>query len=123
MDSVPRTLVVTLGDSVVWNAPLGELPVSSNVVSTGVLPPGSYVYRVDSAAGESVGSGRFDVAATTLELASPAFVPGSTADGDAGGRAEVERGGSPLRTLPWPYLVVIGLLCAEWIGRRRSGLR
>jgi hypothetical protein len=31
--------------------------------------------------------------------------------------------GVPLRTRPWPYLLVIALLCGEWIGRRRSGLR
>ena len=122
-DSVPRTLVVSLGDSVVWSAPLEEQPSSSNVVSSGVLPPGSYGYRVDSAGGVSMGSGRFDVAAATLEMASPVLVPGSTDGGQAAGTAEVERPGSPLRTRPWPYLVVIGLLCAEWIGRRRSGLR
>ena len=32
-------------------------------------------------------------------------------------------GGIPLRTLAWPYLLVISLLCAEWYGRRRGGLR
>jgi hypothetical protein len=36
---------------------------------------------------------------------------------------EAEPAGTPLRTRPWPYLLVIGLLCGEWIGRRRSGLR
>jgi hypothetical protein len=56
-------------------------------------------------------------------MASPPLVPAS-AEGDAlTAGAEVERPGSPLRTRPWPYLLVIGLLCAEWIGRRRSGLR
>ena len=29
----------------------------------------------------------------------------------------------PLRTVAWPYLLVIFLLCAEWYGRRRGGLR
>lgn len=31
--------------------------------------------------------------------------------------------GVPLRTTPWPWLAVIALLCAEWILRRRRGLR
>ena len=32
-------------------------------------------------------------------------------------------GSRPLRTWPFPYLVILGALCAEWIGRRRAGLR
>ncbi len=33
------------------------------------------------------------------------------------------RGSRPLRTWPALYLVILAALCAEWIGRRRSGLR
>jgi hypothetical protein len=126
-DSVPRTLVVShrtadRSDSVTWEGELAE-QADPSTLSTGVLPPGSYAYRVESSAGTPLAEGRFDVAAATLELASPSIVPPS-ADGDAlTAGAEVERPGSPLRTRPWPYLLVIGLLCAEWIGRRRSGLR
>jgi hypothetical protein len=32
-------------------------------------------------------------------------------------------GGRPLRTHPLPYLLLLGVLFAEWAGRRRSGLR
>lgn len=32
-------------------------------------------------------------------------------------------GGTPLRDSPWPWTAIILLLSAEWIGRRRSGLR
>jgi hypothetical protein len=43
------------------------------------------------------------------------------------GQGELEsvaRGpGRPLRRFPLPYLLVIALLCAEWIDRRREGLR
>jgi hypothetical protein len=28
-----------------------------------------------------------------------------------------------LRTMPWIYAVVLGLLCLEWIARRRRGWR
>ena len=124
-DSVPRTLVVSRADrsdSVVWQGTL-EQQSSTSIVSTGVLPPATYAYRVESAAGTPLGTGRFDVAAATLELAAPPIVPASSEDRTLRAGAEVVRTGSPLRTRPWPYLLVIGLLCAEWIGRRRSGLR
>jgi hypothetical protein len=121
-DSVPRRLVVTRGDSVAWDAPLETGASAANAVSIGVLPPGSYAYRVEAASGEPAGSGRFDVAAATIEMASLSLLPGSET-GEGVGGAEIERAGAPLRTSPWPYLLVIILLCAEWIGRRRSGLR
>jgi hypothetical protein len=42
----------------------------------------------------------------------------------AGASESVARGsGRPLRQFPLPYLLVITLLCAEWIVRRREGLR
>ena len=31
--------------------------------------------------------------------------------------------GRPLRAFAWPYLLLLALLCAEWVFRRRSGLR
>ena len=49
---------------------------------------------------------------TTLLTAGPSSTSGSRA---APGR--------PLRTSPWPYLLLLVLLSAEWILRRRSGLR
>jgi hypothetical protein len=118
VDSIARSVVVTAGDSVVVTAPLeGEGPQS-----TGVLPPGAYAYRVEGITDEVLASGRFDVAEATLEMTPLPAVP---VESDAvGTRVGVgERPGSPLRTSAWPYLLVIALLCAEWIGRRRSGLR
>jgi hypothetical protein len=35
----------------------------------------------------------------------------------------VEAGGTPLRDTPWPWLLIVVLLSAEWVGRRRAGLR
>ena len=55
-------------------------------------------------------------------MIAPAAMPEAQAQGAEGIERE-EEPGSPLRTEPWPYLLVIGLLCGEWIGRRRSGLR
>jgi hypothetical protein len=130
IDSIPRRVVVTAVDSL---ASPGDVPAAGAVVvdapltgggasSTGVLPPGAYAYRVEGSAGDLLASGRFDVAEATAEMAPLAVVPVASATEAAPGVAE-ERSGSPLRTRPWPYLLVIGLLCAEWIGRRRSGLR
>ena len=56
-------------------------------------------------------------------LAALAVVPGAGATATDVALGTEDRAGSPLRTRPWPYLFVIVLLCAEWIGRRRSGLR
>ncbi|MBM4185265.1 MAG: hypothetical protein FJ207_13775 [Gemmatimonadetes bacterium] len=123
VDSVPRRVIVTASDStagtVVVDAPLA----SQGMQSTGVLPPGAYAYRVEGASGDVLASGRFDVAHATDEMAPLAIVPDPAADEGLAPDAGEERSGSPLRTRSWPYLLVIGLLCAEWIGRRRSGLR
>jgi len=37
--------------------------------------------------------------------------------------ASSREGNRPLRAWPFPYLLILGALCAEWIGRRRAGLR
>jgi hypothetical protein len=124
-DTVPRRLTVTSVDSVAAGAAdsvVVDTAVAGGSLSTGVLPPGTYRYGVVSEAGDSLGGGRFDVAAATAEMvpASQEPVPeaGTGPDGFA-----VAVPGVPLRTRPWPYLLVIALLCGEWIGRRRSGLR
>ncbi len=119
VDSTARRLVVSAGDSTVVDVPLAN----EGSQSTGVLPPGSYAYRVERGADEVIASGRFDVAETTLEMAPVAAVPGASEAGEAPEEGAEQRPGSPLRTRSWPYLLIIGLLCAEWVGRRRSGLR
>jgi hypothetical protein len=119
VDSTARRLVVSAGDAVVVDVPLAN----EGSQSTGVLPSGSYAYRVERGADEVLASGRFDVAAATLEMAPLAAVPAASETEAAPGGGAEGRPGSPLRTRPWPYLIIIGLLCAEWIGRRRSGLR
>lgn len=125
VDSVPRRVVVTAADSA---GPTGAAMVDAPLTgggtqSTGVLPPGSYAYRVEGAAGDVLGTGRFDVAEATADMAPLSLVPEAAEPAGVSAAAADERSGSPLRTRPWPYLLIIGLLCAEWIGRRRSGLR
>jgi hypothetical protein len=118
LDGVERRIQVSRGDSVVAEA----TTLDRGAFETGVLPPGRYTYRVEGVSGDSLAAGRFDVAATTTEMTAPPMVPDETR---ATGAASVrdEEPGSPLRTYPWPYLLIMGLLCGEWIGRRRSGLR
>jgi hypothetical protein len=119
VDGVERTLTVTSGDALIAE----ETILDRSTFETGVLPPGQYDYVVRDTAGDTLASGRFDVAERTAEMAAPAFVAEDSQLADGSG-SEVDRDpGAPLRTEPWPYLLVIGLLCGEWIGRRRSGLR
>ncbi|MDE2804552.1 MAG: hypothetical protein OXN18_05310 [Gemmatimonadota bacterium] len=87
--------------------------------TTPPLPPGRYQYTV---AASDTAVGTFEVEPFTGEMLHRALDPAELAV-PAGERGPSARRGRPLRTWPWPYLLVIGLLCAEWIGRRRAGLR
>ncbi|MCY3547298.1 MAG: Ig-like domain-containing protein [Gemmatimonadetes bacterium] len=87
--------------------------------TTPPLPPGRYEYTV---AASDTAAGAFEVEPFTEEMLRRALDPAELTV-PAGERGPSARSGRPLRTWPWPYLLVIGLLCAEWIGRRRAGLR
>ena len=105
-------------DTVLAVGPAGD-------VHSGVLPPGTYDYRVESSdSANVVGEGRFEVEAYTAELLAPVYQP--TADSSStSGNETVGRDipGRPLRTHALPYILLVGLLSGEWIGRRRRGLR
>jgi len=108
----------------------------SGTFATPPLPPGAYRYRGEQRGdpegegiqdpgegGMEVGSGRFDVEAYVPELIP---VPATLEEAVAEAAAEGLRPGSPrhpLRSHPLPFLLILGLLCGEWIGRRRQGLR
>ena len=134
----PTRWVVPRGDPIEWSLPgdtVGARIVVSDstdavldttVVGSGAatpaLAPGSYRYAVLTAEGDTTATGRFDVEASTLEMLPAVAAP------EAPVRAASLAGtddalGRPLRTLPWPYLLILLLLCGEWIVRRRSGLR
>jgi len=84
---------------------------------------GSYMYRIRRGDGVPADSGRVEVEAWSAALTHPrARGLGAEEEVEAGG-GEGARGGRPLRTEPWPYLLVLVLLAVEWIGRRRKGLR
>lgn len=118
-DGVEPRIIISSADSIV----VDTIVTSNGLVSTGVLPPGQYSYRVEHDLEELVVEGRFDVAASTLEMVTAPEQPQIVSSESTSDSGSEEGGSRPLRTQPWPYLLVITLLCAEWVGRRRSGLR
>ena len=83
------------------------------------LPPGRYGFTV--AASDTTG-GDFEVTSFSGDMLNRALDPAELtvrtfADGDS------FEGSRPLRTWPLLYLVILGALCCEWVGRRRAGLR
>lgn len=85
------------------------------------LPPGHYRYRARAGA-ELVGEGAFTVASRSPEFTRPPVALELESGDDSAERADTG-GGRPLRTAPWPWLVLTLLLAAEWVLRRRWGLR
>ena len=137
----PAELVVARGSPVAWRAPgLAGRTVhlrlaregavvfdsavavdSTETFSTAPPDPGVYDFVISPADGGEEARGRLDVERYTGEMRPPpvaAAVGGEAADGPARGI-----GGRPLRTHPAPFLLVLAVLCGEWIGRRRQGLR
>ncbi|MDZ7780163.1 MAG: VWA domain-containing protein [Gemmatimonadota bacterium] len=147
-DVRPTSLVVPRGEPVEWRIPpdragvrvrvrrapdmdgdesAGEvvrdtLFADAGVVATGPMDVGAYRYTVLDSAADSVSGGRFDVSTTTADML-PAAVDPDELELPRSSSRELGGGDRPLRTLPWPYLLIIGLLAAEWVGRRKSGLR
>jgi hypothetical protein len=116
-DSAASRIVVRRADEVVL-----DTTVFGPSVESRALEPGAYGYSVLDPAGDTLGSGRFDVSAATGEMLPARSVPEPPARTASLAGAEAGSG-LPLRTLPWPYLLILTLLCVEWIVRRRSGLR
>lgn len=136
----PSSWVVERGTEVEWALPAADSAVyhlsvegpdgvavdmtltGGGRATTSPMEPAMYAYTVRSAEGDTVGTGRFDVVRSTLDMLPPALEPDFSAL--AGGTALMaESPGRPLRTSPFPYLLVMMLLCGEWVVRRRSGLR
>lgn len=93
---------------------------SGGRATTPPLPTGTYRYRALAEEGP-VGEGRFDVDDRSEEmLPVPKAPEAPPAAARATGRSEA---GLPLRATPFPYLLLLLLLSAEWVARRRAGLR
>ncbi len=120
-DSAGQTIL----DSLVTIPPGGRF-------TTGALPPGRYRHTVtapDSTASDDAASddaardtGAFEVETWTDEMLRLPVPPGQLTAPVPPATAALRRS-RPLRTWPPAYLIILAALCAEWIGRRRAGLR
>jgi hypothetical protein len=115
-------LTLALADSVVLDTTV--VVDGTGGARTRPLPVAEYSYRI-TRPGEvgSVGSGRIESEGHNLELfGRPVDL---ALEGSEALQARRASGtlGPPLRTHPGPYLLILVLLCTEWIGRRRGGLR
>ena len=115
-------MTLSIGDSVVLDTTV--VVDGAGRTRTRGLPVAEYWYRITRSGEDgSIGDGRIESEGHSLELLRrPVDISLGESD-DAGVR--VARGGlgPPLRTHPAPYILILVLLCAEWIGRRRGGLR
>ena len=93
---------------------------------TAAPPPGHYSYRARAFSGDNIVAG---AGVLTVERYSPEFARGRIDGARLQSGATAVRGaddarrGTPLHATAYPYLVIIALLAAEWILRRRWGLR
>lgn len=94
---------------------------STETFSTPALPVGTYTYRAVARTDST--NGRFDVSAYTAELRTPIADVEGTIDRSAPSSSLRVSGGRRLRTAGLPYLLLIAVLSAEWLLRRRKGLR
>lgn len=115
-------LQVRGSDGVVLDTTLAIPPSES--FRTNPLSPGEYSF-VAGARGvaDAHGSGAFDIESFTDELLLLPVALDATEGSTSPAVATAAPAGRPLRTYPAPYLVLLTLLCVEWIARRRLGLR
>jgi hypothetical protein len=131
-DSVRVTLHPVPGPVAAWpDAPAGVTmdtvvaAVGGSAVQTAPVP-GHYRFeaRAFLGAAESVtGTGELTVEAYSPEFTRPARALELGAGPPGGEPDRAVRAGRALRATAWPYALVIVLVCAEWVLRRRWGLR
>ena len=115
-------VVLTLGDSVVLDTTV--VVDGAGRARTRALPVAEYSYRITRPEDDGVlGGGRIESERHSLELfRQPVDISTGASDENAARRTRRGRG-APLRTHPGSYILILVLLSAEWIGRRRGGLR
>ena len=111
-DSVVMVFARRRGDSVGVDTMAIRFGAAGTVAETDPMPPGAYDLEI---AGGS---------ALLVVNASPEMLPQrpTVASGEVGGAA-VASDAPRLRDRGWAYLLAVGALCAEWLVRRRLGLR
>jgi hypothetical protein len=89
-------------------------------------PPGHYRYEAlgyGSAEAVAMGTGELTVERYSPEFTRPARPLGPAVAAATAAGPATARPARPLRSSAWPYLALLALLCAEWVLRRRWGLR
>jgi hypothetical protein len=106
-----------------YPAPL--VPDPTGLAATPPPEPGVYRFEIsDRASGAPLANGVVEVERWTPSLKLPPLDPPSELLGlDSSDGVGAAGGGRPLRTHPLPFLFLLLVLCAEWMGRRRLGLR
>ena len=94
---------------------------STETFVTPPLDPGLYDFVVLATSTTEEAGGRFDIERYSDDLRLP--VLSDVASGAPAAATGLAGDGRPLRTHPAPFLLILAVLCGEWIGRRRQGLR
>ncbi len=119
------SIVVTIsaGDSVVMDTTV--VVDGAGEARTRRLPAAEYAYQATRVGeGDAIGRGRVESERHSLELLrQPTELTSGPSTGGERTPLGNRRPRRPIRTHPFPYLLIIVLLSAEWIGRRRWGLR
>ncbi|HET7564972.1 MAG TPA: hypothetical protein VFJ96_08260 [Gemmatimonadaceae bacterium] len=111
-DSVVTAVLTRRGDAARSDSVMLRFGKNGSVAESDPLPPGIYDVRVPR------GAAVIAVNASRELLPMPATVQ----SGAIGGA--IVAGVQPLlRDRGWAYLLVLAVLCVEWLGRRRKGLR
>lgn len=138
----PRERVIPRGGAMEWlvsggadsltveftraDAPDSTLSRGARVVDgaaeIGPLPPGHYAYRASAGGGPgaTAASGELTVESFTREFVRG---PAELENVRAGGGGALAAGSRPLHATPLVYVLLLALLAAEWVLRRREGLR
>ncbi|MHB2032132.1 MAG: hypothetical protein ACYCVE_02015, partial [Gemmatimonadaceae bacterium] len=132
--AVPDARLVRAGDPIVWRrGATGDSLVTAVLTRRGGGRPDTlrlpFVAGSPTTTSGPLAQGTYDVTvaggAATLVVNAPAELvprPPRMVSGTVGGT--VARGAAPpARDAGWPYVLLVLLLCAEWVLRRRAGLR
>ena len=111
-DSLVTVTITPRGDAGRVDTVTLRFPEGASIASSPPLPSGTYDARVAGGTAVIVVNSSREWLPRT-----PVVSSGSI------GKATVAGDSPRLRTLPWAFALAIALLCAEWLLRRRSGLR
>lgn len=116
--TVTDTAGATVLDSTLTVPPAGRF-------TTPALPAAPYAFAAAPApdsAPAPISAGAFEIESFTDDMLRLPVAPAALAIG-VPAESAAPRGSRPLRTWPPAYLIILAALSAEWIGRRRAGLR